>query len=122
MINCSKNTSTLDDINCNSNSYEKSSSEMNDSNADTLVMLSSTNLDTAMSSSNTQSFSPSHVILNSNGNNINGMIKKNALKGALSLDPSALCRDNIPYEKIAFSSPSTQTNNSDNMELMKVIL
>ncbi|XP_051176144.1 leukocyte tyrosine kinase receptor-like [Leptopilina boulardi] len=119
MINCSKNTSTLDDINCNSNSYEKSSSEMNDSNADTLVMLSSTNLDTAMSSSNTQSFSPSHVILNSNGNNINGMIKKNALKGALSLDPSALCRDNIPYEKIAFSSPSTQTNNSDNMELMK---
>lgn len=120
MINCTKNISRLDDINCNSNSYEKTRLEMDDSNTVSLVTPASTNLETAMSSPNTQSGSPSHVTLNSNGNNVNGMIRKNALKAALSLDPSALCRGNIPYEKISFSSPSTQTSNPDSMELMKV--
>lgn len=120
--NCNKTISRLNDGNCNISSYKKTISTMNDPNSESLVMPSSTNSDTAMSSSNIQSSSPSHVNLNSNGNNINGLLRKNALKAALSLDPSTLCRGNIPYEKIAFSSPSNQMNNTGSMELTKVNL
>ncbi|XP_024885516.1 leukocyte tyrosine kinase receptor [Temnothorax curvispinosus] len=91
-----------------------------DTNSDSLIAQSSdTPPDTTTHSSpNTRTCSPSRTIgLNANVSNVNGMVKKNTLKATLSLDPSALCRGTIPYEKI-----TTQTQRSStpgNLELRK---
>ncbi|XP_076750221.1 anaplastic lymphoma kinase isoform X1 [Xylocopa sonorina] len=75
--------------------------------------------DTTNSSPNTRTCSPSHTGLNTTATNVNGMLKKNALKAALSLDPSALCRGTIPYEKIAFSPPPQRSSTPGSMEIKK---
>lgn len=93
-----------------------------DTNSDSLIVASSdTPPDTTNSSPNTRTCSPSHAGLNTNATNVNGMLKKNALKAALSLDPSALCRGTIPYEKIAFSPPPQRSSTPGSMEIKKVI-
>ncbi|KAF3419780.1 hypothetical protein E2986_07868, partial [Frieseomelitta varia] len=92
-----------------------------DTNSDSLIVASSdTPPDTTNSSPNTRTCSPSHAGLNTNATNVNGMLKKNALKAALSLDPSALCRGTIPYEKIAFSPPPQRSSTPGSMEIKKV--
>ena len=99
-----------------------------DTNSDSIFIPSSgTPPDTASSSPNTRHSSPNHVRgLGNNGNgspnNVNGIIRKTALKAALSLDPSALCRGIIPYEKIAFSPPKPRLSNPGSTELRKVRL
>ncbi|XP_012145693.1 anaplastic lymphoma kinase isoform X2 [Megachile rotundata] len=91
-----------------------------DTNSDSLIVASSdTPPDTTNSSPITRTCSPSHTGLNTNAANVNGMLKKNALKAALSLDPSALCRGTIPYEKIAFSSPPQRSSTPGSMEIKK---
>ncbi|XP_050480798.1 ALK tyrosine kinase receptor isoform X2 [Bombus huntii] len=91
-----------------------------DTNSDSLIVASSdTPPDTTNSSPNTRTCSPSHTGLNTNATNVNGMLKKNALKAALSLDPSALCRGTIPYEKIAFSPPPQRSSTPGSMEIKK---
>ncbi|KAK9299944.1 hypothetical protein QLX08_007170 [Tetragonisca angustula] len=91
-----------------------------DTNSDSLIVASSdTPPDTTNSSPNTRTCSPSHAGLNTNATNVNGMLKKNALKAALSLDPSALCRGTIPYEKIAFSPPPQRSSTPGSMEIEK---
>ncbi|XP_053974206.1 ALK tyrosine kinase receptor isoform X2 [Hylaeus volcanicus] len=91
-----------------------------DTNSDSLIVASSdTPPDTTNSSPNTRTCSPSHAGLNTSATNVNGMLKKNALKAALSLDPSALCRGTIPYEKIAFSPPPQRSSTPGSMELKK---
>lgn len=92
-----------------------------DTNSDSLIAQSSdTPPDTMTNSSpNTRTCSPSHTIgLNANVSNVNGMVKKNTLKATLSLDPSALCRGTIPYEKITTRTQRSSTPGS--MELRKV--
>lgn len=76
--------------------------------------------ETVVSSPNTRTSSPNHVIINSNANNFNGIKRKNALKAALSLDPSTLYRGTIPYEKIAFTTPPARLSNPGSVELRKV--
>ena len=117
-----KENSKFDDHNSNINSNKEESTTTTDSNSDSLAMPSSTPPDTAMSSPNTRTSSPIHTHTNSNANNINGLLRKSALKAALSLDPSTLCRGTIPYEKIAFSPPPPRMSNPGSMELRKVIL
>ncbi|XP_076176518.1 anaplastic lymphoma kinase isoform X2 [Ptiloglossa arizonensis] len=91
-----------------------------DTNSDSLMVASSdTPPDATNLSPNTRTCSPSHAGLNTNATNVNGMLKKNALKAALSLDPSALCRGTIPYEKIAFSPPPQRSSTPGSMELKK---
>ncbi|XP_017880511.1 ALK tyrosine kinase receptor isoform X2 [Ceratina calcarata] len=90
-----------------------------DTNSDSLIVASDTPPDTTNSSPNTRTSSPSHTGLNTNVTNVNGMLKKNALKAALSLDPSALCRDAIPYEKIPFSPPPQRSSTPGSMEIKK---
>ncbi|XP_033212809.1 ALK tyrosine kinase receptor [Belonocnema kinseyi] len=114
-----KGDSKLDDRNSNVTSNKEESSTITDSNSESLAMPSSTPPDTAMSSPNTRTSSPIHTNRNSNANNINGLLRKSALKAALSLDPSTLCRGNIPYEKIAFSPPPPRMSNPGSMELRK---
>lgn len=93
-----------------------------ETNSDSLIVASSdTPPVTINSSPNTRSRSPSHTGLNTSATNVNGMLKKNALKAALSLDPSALCRGTIPYEKIAFSPPPQRSSTPGSMEIKKVI-
>lgn len=91
-----------------------------DTNSDSLIAQSSdTPPDTINSSPNTRSCSPSRTIgLHTNVSNVNGMIKKSTLKATLSLDPSALCRGTIPYEKITTRTQRSSTPGS--MELRKV--
>ncbi|XP_061927823.1 ALK tyrosine kinase receptor isoform X2 [Apis cerana] len=94
-----------------------------ETNSDSLIVASSdTPPDTINSSPNTRSRSPSHTGLNTSATNVNGMLKKNALKAALSLDPSALCRGTIPYEKIAFSPPPQRSSTPGSMEIKKDLL
>ncbi|XP_011878033.1 PREDICTED: ALK tyrosine kinase receptor [Vollenhovia emeryi] len=91
-----------------------------DTNSDSLIAQSSdTPPDTTTNSSpNTRTCSPSRTIgLNANVSNVNGMVKKNTLKATLSLDPSALCRGTIPYEKITTRMQRSSTPGS--MELRK---
>lgn len=76
--------------------------------------------ETSLSSPNTRMSSPNHMAINANVNNNNGILRKSALKAALSLDPSALCRGTIPYEKIAFSPPPPRLSNPGSIELRKV--
>ncbi|XP_076675839.1 anaplastic lymphoma kinase isoform X2 [Andrena cerasifolii] len=91
-----------------------------DTNSDSLIVASSdTPPDTTNSSPNTRTCSPSHAGLNTPATNVNGLLKKNALKAALSLDPSALCRGAIPYEKIAFSPPPQRSSTPGSMEIKK---
>ncbi|XP_068993762.1 ALK tyrosine kinase receptor isoform X2 [Neodiprion pinetum] len=91
-----------------------------DTNSDSLAIpTSNPPTETSLSSPNTRVSSPNHVILNANVNNNNGILRKSALKAALSLDPSALCRGTIPYEKIAFSPPPPRLSNPGSMELRK---
>jgi len=91
-----------------------------DTNSDSLIVQSSdTPPDTINSSPNTRTCSPSRTIgLHTNVSNVNGMIKKSTLKATLSLDPSALCRGTIPYEKITTRTQRSSTPGS--MELRKV--
>lgn len=86
-----------------------------DTNSLSLIAQSSdTPLDTTTNSSpNTRTCSPSHT---AGLNNMNGMVKRNTLKATLSLDPSALCRNTIPYEKITAQRSSTPGS----MDLRKV--
>ncbi|XP_017761306.1 PREDICTED: leukocyte tyrosine kinase receptor isoform X2 [Eufriesea mexicana] len=94
-----------------------------DTNSDSLIVASSdTPPDTTNSSPNTRTCSPSHTGLNTSATNVNGMLKKHALKAALSLDPSALCRGPIPYEKIAFSPPPQRSSTPGSMEIKKARL
>lgn len=89
-----------------------------DTNSDSLIAQSSdTPLDTTTtnSSPNTRACSPSRITTF----NVNGMVKKNTLKATLSLDPSALCRGTMPYEKITTRTQRSSTPGS--MELRKVI-
>ncbi|XP_029176509.1 ALK tyrosine kinase receptor-like isoform X2 [Nylanderia fulva] len=90
-----------------------------DTNSDSLIAQSSdTPLDTTTNSSpNTRTCSPSHTTGLSNVNNVNGIVKKSTLKATLSLDPSALCRGTIPYEKITTRTQRSSTPGS--MELRK---
>ncbi|XP_031836034.1 anaplastic lymphoma kinase isoform X3 [Nomia melanderi] len=91
-----------------------------DTNSDSLIVPSSgTPPDTTNSSPNTRTCSPSHVGLNTTTTNVNGMLKKNALKAALSLDPSALCRGKIPYEKIMFPPSPQRSSTPGSMEIKK---
>ena len=91
-----------------------------DTNSDSLIVASSdTPPDTTNSSPNTRTCSPNHAGLNTPATNVNGLLKKNALKAALSLDPSALCRGAIPYEKIAFSPPPQRSSTPGSMEIKK---
>ncbi|KAG7206284.1 hypothetical protein KM043_003665 [Ampulex compressa] len=91
-----------------------------DTNSDSLIAPSSgTPPDTCNSSPNTRTCSPSRTGLNPNPGNVNGMLKKTALRAALSLDPSALCRGAIPYEKIAFPPPPQRSSTPGSMELKK---
>jgi len=93
-----------------------------DTNSDSLIAQSSdTPPDTITNSSpNTRSCSPNRIIgLNANVSNVNGMVKKNTLKATLSLDPSALCRGTIPYEKITTQRLSSSYT-PGSMELRKV--
>ncbi|KYN34630.1 ALK tyrosine kinase receptor [Trachymyrmex septentrionalis] len=93
-----------------------------DTNSDSLIAQSSdTPPDTITNSSpNTRSCSPSRIIgLNANVSNVNGMVKKNTLKATLSLDPSALCRGTIPYEKITTQRLSSSYT-PGSMELRKL--
>ncbi|KAL6421509.1 hypothetical protein ACFW04_014280 [Cataglyphis niger] len=90
-----------------------------DTNSDSLIVQSSdTPLDTTTtnSSPNTRTCSPSRTI-GLTVNNVNGIVKKNTLKATLSLDPSALCRGTIPYEKITTQTQRSSTPGS--MELRK---
>ncbi|XP_012251030.2 ALK tyrosine kinase receptor isoform X2 [Athalia rosae] len=91
-----------------------------DTNSDSLA-IPSTNPppETSLSSPNTRMSSPNHTVINANVNNNNGVLRKSALKAALSLDPSALCRGTIPYEKIAFSPPPARMSNPGSIELRK---
>ncbi|XP_067210065.1 ALK tyrosine kinase receptor isoform X2 [Linepithema humile] len=92
-----------------------------DTNSDSLIAQSSdTPPDTTTNSSpNTRTCSPSRAIgLNVNVNNVNGMVKKNTLKATLSLDPAALCRGTIPYEKIA-TRTQLRSSTPGSMELRK---
>lgn len=93
-----------------------------DTNSDSLIAQSSdTPPDTTTNSSpNTRTCSPTRIagLNNANVNNVNGMVKKNTLKATLSLDPSALCRGTIPYEKITARTQRSSTPGS--MELRKV--
>ncbi|XP_014489492.1 PREDICTED: ALK tyrosine kinase receptor isoform X2 [Dinoponera quadriceps] len=92
-----------------------------DTNSDSLIVQSSDTPPntTTNSSPNTRTCSPSRVIgLNyANVNNANGMAKKSTLKATLSLDPSALYRGAIPYEKITRHTQRSSTPGS--MELRK---
>ncbi|XP_015429458.1 PREDICTED: ALK tyrosine kinase receptor [Dufourea novaeangliae] len=91
-----------------------------DTNSDSLIVASSDTLpDTTNTSPNTRTCSPSHVGLNTTPTNVNGMLKKNALKAALSLDPSTLCRGTIPYEKIAFTPPPQRSSTPGSIEIKK---
>ncbi|XP_033330553.2 anaplastic lymphoma kinase isoform X2 [Megalopta genalis] len=92
-----------------------------DTNSDSLIVASSdTPPDTTNSSPNTRTCSPSHAGLNTTATaNVNGMLKKTSLKAALSLDPSALCRGKIPYEKIAFSPQIQRSSTPGSMEIKK---
>lgn len=92
-----------------------------DTNSDSLIAQSSdTPPDTTNSSPNTRTCSPNRAIgLNVNINNVNGMVKKNTLKATLSLDPAALCRGTIPYEKIA-THTQLRSSTPASMELRKV--
>ncbi|XP_070151129.1 ALK tyrosine kinase receptor isoform X2 [Polyergus mexicanus] len=90
-----------------------------DTNSDSLIVQSSdTPLDTTTtnSSPNTRTCSPSRMT-GLTVNNVNGIMKKNTLKATLSLDPSALCRGTIPYEKITTRTQRSSTPGS--MELRK---
>lgn len=94
-----------------------------DTNFDLFGLTSS--LDTAVSSPSTRTSSPNHSSINSNNpNGVNCIARKNPLKAALSLDPSTLYRDTIPYEKINFSSPPppppTHLTQPESIELQKV--
>lgn len=92
-----------------------------DTNSDSIPVASSTSpQETAASSPNTRTSSPCHTAMSPNPN-VNGIIKKSTLKAALSLDPSALYRATIPYEKIAFSPPPQRLSNPGSMELKKVM-
>jgi anaplastic lymphoma kinase len=86
-----------------------------DTNSVSLIARSSdTPPDTTTNSSpNTRTCSPNRT---TGLNNVNGMVKRNTLKATLSLDPSALCRNAIPYEKITTQRSSTPGS----MELRKV--
>jgi hypothetical protein len=75
--------------------------------------------DVISSSPNTRTSSPSHVALES-PSPMNGIVKKTNLKAALSLDPSALCRGAMSYEKIAFSPPKPEINKPKSTEIRKV--
>ncbi|KAK0161971.1 hypothetical protein PV327_008362 [Microctonus hyperodae] len=93
-----------------------------DTNFDLFGLTSS--LDTAVSSPSTRTSSPNHSSINSNNpNGINCIARKNPLKAALSLDPSTLYRETIPYEKINFSSPPppppTHLSQPESIELQK---
>lgn len=71
---------------------------------------------TTNSSSNTRMGSPNRTAgFNAN---VNGMVKKSTLKATLSLDPSTLCRNTIPYEKI--STQTQQPSTPGSIELRKV--
>lgn len=93
-----------------------------DTNSDSLIVQSSDTPPntTTNSSPNTRTCSPSRVIgLNyANVNNANDIAKKSTLKATLSLDPSALYRGAIPYEKITRHTQRSSTPGS--MELRKV--
>ncbi|XP_025157747.1 ALK tyrosine kinase receptor [Harpegnathos saltator] len=92
-----------------------------DTNSDSLIVQSSDTPPntTTNSSPNTRTCSPSRVIgLNyANVNNANGVVKKSTLKATLSLDPSALYRGAIPYDKITRHTQRSSTPGS--MELRK---
>lgn len=62
----------------------------------------------------------SSVVVADTNPNVNGIIKKTALKAALSLDPSTLYRATIPYEKIAFSQPPSNINNTETKDIKNV--
>ncbi|XP_063995101.1 leukocyte tyrosine kinase receptor isoform X2 [Diachasmimorpha longicaudata] len=90
----------------NSHNVNGESNIISDTNSDSIAVAPpTTRPDTVASSPNTRNSSPSHRA--TSPDNVNGLIKKSALKAALSLDPSALYRGTIPYEKIAFPSPAS---------------
>lgn len=87
------------------------------------VVPADTSTDTTSNSTpNTRTCSPNRIVLNANANNVNGILKKSALKAALSLDPSALYRGTIHYEKIPFSAPPQRSSTPGSIELTKVNL
>ncbi|XP_046835258.1 ALK tyrosine kinase receptor isoform X2 [Vespa crabro] len=92
-----------------------------DTNSDSMAVVpADTSTDTTSNSTpNTRTCSPSRIVLNANANNVNGILKKSALKAALSLDPSALYRGTIHYEKIPFSAPPQRSSTPGSIELSK---
>ncbi|KAK1117952.1 hypothetical protein K0M31_015619 [Melipona bicolor] len=119
-IECRRSSSTAEEVTDVDKRNGNESVTTTDTNSDSLIVASSdTPPDTTNSSPNTRTCSPSHAGLNTNATNVNGMLKKNALKAALSLDPSALCRGTIPYEKIAFSPPPQRSSTPGSMEIKK---
>lgn len=113
----------LYNVNCNgiiANKLKENGDSTATSDTNSPVMPSSSPPpELAASSPNTRTSSPNHsTTLSPNIGNINGL-RKSALKAALSLDPSTLCRGAIPYEKIAFSTPPARLCNSGSIELDK---
>ncbi|KAI4473429.1 hypothetical protein M0802_016117 [Mischocyttarus mexicanus] len=92
-----------------------------DTNSDSMAVVpADTSTDTTSNSTpNTRTCSPSRIVINANVNNVNGILKKSALKAALSLDPSALYRSTIHYEKIPFSAPPQRSSTPGSIELTK---
>lgn len=103
---------------------ENGESTTTDTISDSLVNACSVSpSDTGLSSPNTPKSSPNHTNISPNNstNNLNGIVKKNALKATLSLDPATLYRGTIPYEKISFSQAPPRLSNADSLEMKKVI-
>ncbi|XP_078052989.1 anaplastic lymphoma kinase isoform X3 [Augochlora pura] len=92
-----------------------------DINSDSLIVASTDKPpETTNLSPSTRTCSPTHAGLNTTATtNVNGMLKKTSLKAALSLDPSALCRGKIPYEKMAFSPQVQRSSTPGSMEIKK---
>ncbi|XP_008548464.1 ALK tyrosine kinase receptor isoform X1 [Microplitis demolitor] len=101
---------------------ENGESTTTDTISDSLVNACSVSpSDTGLSSPNTPKSSPNHTNISPNNstNNLNGIVKKNALKATLSLDPATLYRGTIPYEKISFSQAPPRLSNADSLEMKK---
>ncbi|XP_014612844.1 PREDICTED: ALK tyrosine kinase receptor [Polistes canadensis] len=92
-----------------------------DTNSDSMAVVpANTSTDTTSNSTpNTRTCSPNRIVLHTNVNNVNGILKKSTLKAALSLDPSTLYRGTIHYEKIPFSAPPQRSSTPGSIELTK---
>ena len=95
----------------NSRTFSQNGNESTDTNSDSYVPSSGTPQDTASSSPkcNTSNAATPDDVVNDNAE-VNGIIGKDTLKAASSLDPSVLCRGSSAYEKYSFDQQKKKLN------------